>query len=89
MERVYTVVVIRLMRWIVRAKSGTSLERAMSRRIGTTLGSVRQVLTREDYDLWDNTNVIRLSSIQQRPNVHPVVTSARRLCQSNNRPAEG
>lgn len=33
------------------------------------------------------TYVIRLSSIQHSPSVQPVVTSARRLCQSSSNPA--
>lgn len=36
-ERVYKAVMTRLMKWMVKAKSGTNFERAMRRRMGITL----------------------------------------------------
>lgn len=71
---------IRWMKWMVRAKSGTSLERAIRRRIGITLHQSiicqRDEIPKAQGKGWDGaTHVKRLPSNQQRARVQPVVTS--------------
>jgi hypothetical protein len=71
---------MRLMTWMVIAKSGTSLERAMksSRKMTLLAQTGQQAVDHREASV---TYQIILSIIQQSPSIHPVVTSLRTVRQ--------
>lgn len=85
--RVQREVTIRFIKWIVSAKSTTSLLLAIRSKIGMTLLS--QISLASDSSSMLAAYVINESNIQHNPNVQPVVTSPRTFRQSKIMPGSG
>jgi len=78
---------MRCSRWIVKAKSRTSFERAISRRIGTALlYRAHYVSILKNYQQQNKgTDVTAPFNIHTSAHIQPSVTSPRRVCHESSR----